>query len=201
LSRYGADGKIRPYTGLKEEYYLADFEPDMEVLHQLGLDPGRAIIVVRTPPALALYHRFQNDLFADVLERLRLASGESAVQVVVLARTAQQRIQLSHIREFVLPEQAIDAQSLIAHARLVISAGGTMNREAVALGTPVLSTFAGHLGAVDEQLIAEGRLGLLRDAAEIDGLLENAREPRADQPRIRRDPQILLDLLLSPLTD
>ena len=57
-----------------------------------------------------------------------------------------------------MPERAIDAQSLIAFADLVISAGGTMNREAVALGTPVWTTFEGRLGAVDEGLIAEGRL-------------------------------------------
>ena len=69
---------------------------------------------------------------------------------------------------FVVPEQAIDAQSLIAHSDLVISAGGTMNREAVALGVPVYTTFEGRLGAVDERLIAEGRLRKLRDPTQID---------------------------------
>src|SRR5581483_5500416 len=70
LERYGARGKIRAYPGLKEEYYLADFEPDPEILSSLGLNADEPIAVVRTPPAVSLYHRFENDLFADVLERL-----------------------------------------------------------------------------------------------------------------------------------
>src|SRR5215216_3388669 len=84
LERYGARGKIHAYPGLKEEYYLADFEPDPRVLGELGIDASRPIAVVRTPPAVSLYHRFENPLFADVLDRLR------EVQAVVLPRTAQQ---------------------------------------------------------------------------------------------------------------
>ena len=76
----------------------------------------------------------------------------------MLPRTPEQRAELARAGGFIVPEQAIDAQSLIAFADLVISAGGTMNREAVALGTPVWTTFEGRLGAVDERLIADGRL-------------------------------------------
>ncbi|HEY7934799.1 MAG TPA: DUF354 domain-containing protein [Solirubrobacteraceae bacterium] len=199
LARYGATGKIRTYQGLKEEYYLADFEPQEAVLQELGLDSQRPIVVVRTPPEVSLYHRFENDLFTQVLERLRNGVSELGIQPVLLARTEHQRAQLRNIDEFIVPERAIDAQSLIAHARLVISAGGTMNREAVALGTPVLSTFAGHLGALDERLISEGRLGRLEHASEVDRLLERASHPPAAADRTRRDPQVLLDLLLSPL--
>ena len=128
LDRYGARGKLRRYPGLKEEYYLADFEPDGAVLAELGLDPAEPIAVVRTPPAVSLYHRFENDLFGQVLERLRGA------QTVVLPRTPEQRAELARAGGFIVPETAIDAQSLIAYADLVVSAGGTMNREAVALG-------------------------------------------------------------------
>jgi len=95
-----------------------------------------------------------------------------------------------------VPEQAIDAQSLIAQADLVISAGGTMNREAVALGTPVYTTFEGRPGAVDERLISEGRMRRLGDPAELDLA---KRLFQAEAPRIRRDPRILVDLLLSPV--
>src|SRR5918996_3261113 len=96
LARYGAtDAKLRRYAGLKEEYYLADFEPDPAVLRELGLDPARPIAVVRTPPAVSLYHRFENPLFAALLERLR---GE---QAVVLPRTEAQRAELSD--GFVVP--------------------------------------------------------------------------------------------------
>jgi predicted glycosyltransferase len=169
LYRYGARGKIRAYEGLKEEYYLADFEPDERVLDELALDRERAIVVVRTPPAVSLYHRFENDLFARVLARLRhLASGEGGVQPVVLPRTQEQRARLLGFDGFTVPPNAIDAQSLIAYADLVISAGGTMNREAVALGTPVYTTFEGRLGAVDGSLIAEGRLRRLSSVDELD---------------------------------
>ena len=76
----------------------------------------------------------------------------------MLARTSEQRSQLLAAGGLIVPERAIDAQSLISYADLVVSAGGTMNREAVALGTPVLTVFEGRLGAVDERLLAEGRM-------------------------------------------
>jgi hypothetical protein len=196
LARYGAGHKVRTYEGLKEEYYLADFQPDDAVLAELALDASRPIVVVRTPPDVSLYHRFANDLFARVLERLRTAAVQDGVQPVVLPRVASQRQELAQVPGFVVPEHAIDAQSLIAHADLVISAGGTMNREAVALGTPVYSTFEGRLGAVDERLIAQGRLRKLRDADALD----LSKRPRdAWRQRVRRDPQVLVDLLLSPV--
>src|SRR3954454_10713408 len=184
--RQGARGKIRGYPGLKEEYYLADFEPDPAVLDELGLDRSQPIAVVRTPPVVSLYHRFENDVFADVLARLR------GTQTVVLPRIPEQRSQLDG---FIVPERAIDAQSLIAYADLVVSAGGTMNREAVALGTPVWTTFEGRMGAVDERLIAEGRLRRLHDAGEI----ELRRREHDGAARVRRDPAELVDLLTSPL--
>jgi len=206
LERYGAKGKVRAYEGLKEEYYLADFEPEERVLGELGLDRERPIVVVRTPPEVSLYHRFENDLFARVLRRLSKAAAADGVQPVVLPRVESQREALAKVPGFVLPKQAIDAQSLIAYADLVISAGGTMNREAVALGTPVYTTFEGRLGAVDERLIEEGRLRKLREPEELD-LSKRAREQTPTHPltgpakRVRRDPRVLVDLLLSPLSD
>jgi predicted glycosyltransferase len=195
LYRYGARRKLQRYEGLKEEYYLADLEPDPSVLSELGLDARKTIVVVRTPPEVSLYHRFANDLFADVLERLRAAAGEDGLQAVVLPRVDSQREQLSRAGGFVVPERAIDAQSLIAYADLVISAGGTMNREAVALGTPVYTTFEGRLGAVDERLIGEKRL---RRLSRVDALDLRRRERSSAPPRIRRDPRDLLEMLLSP---
>jgi uncharacterized protein len=196
LHPYGADGKIRPYAGLKEEYYLADFEPDPGVLVELALDPQRPIVVIRTPPEVSLYHRFANEQFSGVLERTRDAAAQG-VQPVVLPRTEAQRDELRGVPGFVVPPHAIDAQSLIAHSDLVVSAGGTMNREAVALGVPVFSTFEGRLGAVDEALLADGRLRMLRDPSE---LRFEKRPPEPVHERVRRDPRVLVELLLSPLT-
>ncbi len=190
LRRYGAAGKLQRYPGLKEEYYLADFEPSPAVLDELGLDRREPIFVVRTPPAVSLYHRFENDLFAGVLGRLQ------GTQAVVLPRIAAQRAELLAAGGFIVPERAVDAQSLIAFADLVISAGGTMNREAVALGTPVWTTFEGRLGAVDAGLIADGRLRRLARVEEID----LGRRAGADRPpRVRRDPAVLVRMLAAPL--
>ena len=193
LRRFGAVGKLQRYPGLKEEYYLADLEPDPEVLTGLGLDPGAPIAVVRTPPVVALYHRFEHDQFGAILTRLREQG-----QVVVLPRTAEQRAQLSAAGGFVIPERAIDAPSLVALADLVVSAGGTMNREAVALGTPVWTTFAGRMGAVDEALIADGRLRRIERLEDVDLVKRAAGDGGA--ARVRRDPAVLVDLLRAPLT-
>jgi hypothetical protein len=191
LYRYGARGKVHTYPGLKEEYYLADFEPDVAVLDELGLDQARPIAVVRTPPEVSLYHRFENDLFARVLDRLA-----GAAQVIVLPRTPDQRTELERRGGLIIPDHAIDTQSLIAYADLVVSAGGTMNREAVALGTPVYTIFEGRLGAVDAALIAEGRL---KQLTRVEDIAVEKRASPASAPRIRRDPALLTDLLCTPV--
>ncbi len=196
LERYGAKGKIHAYAGLKEEYYLADFEPDEGVLGELGLDSARPIVVVRTPPVVSLYHRFENDLFARVLQRLRAAVADG-VQPVVLPRVDSQREALAKVPGFRVPERAMDAQSLIAYADLVISAGGTMNREAVALGTPVFTTFEGRMGAVDERLVEEGRLRKLAAPEDLGLGKKRPADPSASARRVRRDPGVLVELLLS----
>lgn len=195
LTQYGVGpGKLVRYAGLKEEYYLADFEPDAAVPAALGLDLRRVVVVVRTPPDVSLYHRHGNPLFPQVLERL---GHDAAVQAVVLPRTDEQRaaIRALGLPSLIVPEQAVDARSLIAVADLVVSAGGTMNREAVALGTPVVSLFGGRLGGVDELLIREGRLRPL-EAAEA---LTLRKRPEGAVVRVRRDPSVLLELLLSSL--
>ena len=194
LDRLGANRrKVRRYPGLKEEYALAGFEPDRSVLDALGLDTDRVLAVVRTPPDVSLYHRHGNLLFGDVLERL---GRDGAAQAVVLPRTVRQRddILARGLPSLVVPEHAIDAQSLVALSDLVVSAGGTMNREAVALGAPVYTTFAGQLGAVDEMLVRDGRLRVLTSA----NALELDKRPPGSLAQTR-DPALLLDLMLSAL--
>jgi uncharacterized protein len=189
LAPYGArPPKLVRYPGLKEEYYLAHFEPDQSVLEDLGLVREGVIAVVRTAPSYALYlGGSENELLPRVLRRLL---GEGA-QVVVLARTHEQRRALRELDpRLVIPEHAVDGRSLAALGDLVVSAGGTMIREAAVLGTPVWSIFEGRLGAVDELLVAEGRVRFLRDPAEL--VVEKA--PAVRERRGRRDPAELLRL-------
>ena len=193
LAQYGArPPKLLQYPGLKEEYYLADFEPDPDVTAELGVDTSRVVVVLRPPPDVSLYHRHSNPLFPQTLEHLGRDDG---VQAVVIPRTEEQRayVKTLALPSVIVPERAVDAQSLIALSDLVVSAGGTMNREAVALGVPVHTTYGGRLGGVDEWLIRERRLVPLTDPR---ALALRKREAGTEE-RTRRDPQLLLDLLLS----
>jgi uncharacterized protein len=194
-----AERKLFRYPGLKEDYYLADFTPDEAVLADLGLDRDRVLVVVRPPPETSTYHA-QNDLYEGVLDRL---GAEEGVQAVVVARTDGQREAIEHrlasgewpAGHVIAPRRAIDAQSLIAYSDLVVSAGGTMNREAVALGVPVYTIFSGRMGAVDERVVAEGLLRELSDPA----ALELRKRSGPAGPRNPRDPQLLADAVLGAL--
>ena len=193
LERFGVrPPKLLRYPGLKEEYYLADFEPDPGVLELLHVDRGRVLVVLRPPPDVSLYHRQSNPLFPQTLDFL---GAHDEVQAVVLPRTDEQRafVRGLELPSVIVPDRAVDAQSLIALADVVVSAGGTMNREAAALGVPVYTTYGGQLGGVDEELIREGRLKPLTDPR----ALELHKRDGSSGSRVRRDPQILLDLLLS----
>ena len=156
----------------------------------LGVDPERVLVVVRPPPDVSLYHRRSNPLFPAVLEAL---GRREDVHAVVVPRTQAQREQVlaRMLPSVIVPPHAIDAQSLIALADLVVSAGGTMNREAAALGTPVYTTYGGRLGGVDEWLIHEGRLRPLTDPRAIE-----VRRHREQRVVTRRDPQVMTDLVL-----
>ena len=194
LERYGVrPPKLRQYPGLKEEYYLADFEPDPRALQQFEVDPARTLVVVRTPPDVSLYHRRSNPLFPQVLDHL---GRDESVHALVLPRTDEQRdfVRRLDLPSVQVPERAVDGQSLIAFADLVVSAGGTMNREAVSLGVPVYTTYGGRLGGVDEMLIRERRLIPLSDPRALD-----LRKRDGSSKRVRRDPALLLDLLLGDL--
>ncbi len=192
--------KLVRYPGLKEDYYLAGFRADPAVLDELGLTtagvtPGRTddaiLAVVRPPPETSAYHA-DNPLYERLLDRL--AADERTLSVVI-ARTESQAAAVRRREEpsLIVPDRAIDAQSLIALADLVVSAGGTMNREAVALGVPVWTIFSGRMGAVDEELIAAGRLRELADPDALE-LAKRAGEPGPVSPR---DPAILVDGVLA----
>ncbi len=186
-----AEQKLYRYPGLKEDYYLAGFEPDPAVLDELEVDRGRVLAVIRPPPETSAYHA-DNPLYGEVLDRI---SADAEATAVVIPRTERQgeAVRARGESSLIVPTQAIDAQSLIAYADLVVSAGGTMNREAVALGTPVYTIFSGAMGAVDECLLAEGLLRRLHDPATLQ--LIRREEPAG--VRNPRDPQVLVDAVLA----
>jgi predicted glycosyltransferase len=192
LRRYGVGAdKLAQYPGLKEEYYLADFTPDPSVPSGIGVDPERIVVVLRPPPDVSLYHRKANRLFTQVLA---LLGNRDDVHAVVIPRTEQQRAYVRALRfpSLIVPPGAVDAQSLIAQADLVVSAGGTMNRESVALGTPVYTIYGGRLGGVDEWLIRERRLRPLIDPR----AMELRKHSQDDRRLTRRDPELLAAMIL-----
>jgi Uncharacterized protein conserved in archaea len=167
LRAFGARaGKVRRYHGTKEDVYLADFQPNPSFgaeLCELGVNPDNTLVLMRPPAHDALYHRFQNTLFDEALGMLL---ANERVQVILLPRNEAQRAAYAKDR-LIIPAAPLDGANLIAASDLVISAGGTINREAAALGVPAASIYAGHWAAVDEELVKEGRL---RRIANVDDL-------------------------------
>ena len=194
LATFGARGpKLVRYPGLKEEYVLHGFEPDAGVLDALGVDRSRPLCVVRTAPSYALYlGGAETPLLPRLLRRL---DGEG-VQSVVLVRNAEQAadVHALGLGGVIVPGRAVDARSLVAFADALVSAGGSMNREAAALGTPVWTMFEGRMGGVDERLVEEGRLKVLRDPEDVVVPPRTAAEPR--RALTTRDPAELLALAL-----
>lgn len=173
LRRYGARArKVSRYNGTKEDVYLADFAPDprfTKVLSDLGVGSNEVLVIVRPPASDALYHRFENALFDELLEKL---TARSDVKIILLARTKSQRDAYVSCKyaNMILPVRALDGPNMIAYADLVISAGGTMNREAAALGVPAATIYAGKWAAIDEELLREGSLLRLRTREDLDSL-------------------------------
>jgi uncharacterized protein len=170
LRRYGAGaGRVRRYGGTKEDVYLADFRPDPSFgarLCELGVKPDNMLVLMRPPAHDALYHRFQNTLFDEALTML-LANEN--VQVVLLPRNEVQRSMYSAraTDRLIIPTEPLDGANLIASSDLVISAGGTINREAAALGVPAASIYSGRWAAVDEELVREGRLQRIENVTKL----------------------------------
>jgi hypothetical protein len=183
LRRSGARAaKVRRYNGTKEDVYLADFSPDPrfeETLLTLGVSSNDILVVVRPPARDALYHRFENELFDELIKRL---CASERVKVMLLPRTEAQRETYAALRcpNMILPRAALDGANLIAAADLVVSAGGTMNREAAALGVPAATIYAGRWAAVDEELVREGRLRRIATREDLESLpIEKKHETHA----------------------
>lgn len=185
LRRFGARArKVRRYHGTKEDVYLADFqaEPSFGVqLSELGVKPDNVLVLMRPPAHDALYHRFQNTLFD---EALTMSLANENVQVVLLPRNEAQRAVYAD-KGVIIPAAPLNGANLIAASDLVISAGGTINREAAALGVPAASIYAGKWAAVDEGLVKEGRLQRITSTDDLRRL--RIKKKRAANPRGSRE--------------
>ncbi|MBK8813367.1 MAG: DUF354 domain-containing protein [Acidobacteria bacterium] len=171
LEKLGAVAKTKKFQGIKEDVYLADFQPDpgfQVELAKLGIAPENILVVVRPHAPEALYHRgVANELLDALLERF---AAEPNARIVVLPRKHYQGegIRKAHPQpNIIFPERVLDGANLLAAADLVISGGGTMNREAAALGVPTATIFAGRPAAVDEYLLREGRLLRIESSADL----------------------------------
>lgn len=164
---------IRYYSGLKEDVYVPTFEPDPSILSQLGIAHDDLLVTIRPPASEAHYHNPESDqLFLTVVEFL---GGHPNVRMVILPRNeeAQKNLILKtwpqwvKEKKIVIPENVVNGLNLIWHSDLVISGGGTMNREAAALNVPVYSIFRGSIGAVDRYLNKNGRLTLIERESDV----------------------------------
>jgi uncharacterized protein len=199
VARYGArPGKIRRFDGYKEQVYLGDFQPDRKVIESRlpsGLWDQFVVVVARPPADFAIYHRFENPLFEAWLRR---AGANPAARIILLPRTNEQRLRAigMALPSVIVPESPLDGANLVFHADLVVSAGGTMNREAAILGVPAYSLFAGEPAAVDQALARAGRLVLIRDLSGLEAI----RLERKQGARPLRNPGLrdeILDRILA----
>jgi predicted glycosyltransferase len=163
---------VLTYRGIKEDVYAAGFSPDPSILERLRIKTSDVVVAVRPPAVEAHYHRQDSDtLFDATMNFLRRAKG---VKVILLPRNDRQAAQLRTIcrdlldsGDMVIPDRAESGLNLVWYSDLVISGGGTMNREAAALGVPAYSIFRGAIGAVDRHLAEQGRLILLENATDL----------------------------------
>jgi uncharacterized protein len=199
LKQFGASKrKIRRYEGIKEDVYLADFKQDSNFqndLSNLGISPENILVVVRPPASFALYHRFENEIFSIFLAKLRNAKN---IKVIFLARTKEQKTLYSKqfTDKFILPEKILDGANLIASADLVVSAGGTMNREAAALGIPTATIYAGKFASIDEFLINEKRLLRIANQNDLQNL-KIVKKSLVNQRNFSQVREKIVELILS----
>jgi predicted glycosyltransferase len=173
------------YPGLKEDVYVPRFNPDGALKKQLGIGKSDLVVTVRPPASEAHYHNPESDTLLSAALHFLMAQPD--VSVVLLPRNGQQSETLQKEwgdsiakGKIIIPGHVTDGLNLIWHSDLVISGGGTMNREAAALGVPVYSIFRGRIGAVDRNLADNGRLVLLESVGDILTKIALKRRERGD---------------------
>jgi predicted glycosyltransferase len=201
-SLYGSNGHTRKYPGIKEDAYAWKLKPDAALLHELGLRDSDLIVTVRPPATEAHYHNPESEKLFELF--MNRACQDSRVKVVLLPRNQKQAHLIRHQwpgwfdnQKTVIPPAALDGMNLIWHSDLVVSGGGTMNREAAALGVPVYSIFRGAIGAVDMHLSEQGRLVMVESAQEVDRKINLVKRPRKSLTEVtsRRTLETIVDTI------
>jgi predicted glycosyltransferase len=200
LQKFGAsEKKVRRFEGIKEDVYLADFAPDKNFqneLRELGISPENVLVVVRPHAPEALYHRqYSNEILGEILENFAAAEN---VKIILLPRKKYQGDALRRAHpgaNIIIPSRVLDGANLIAAADLVVSGGGTMNREAAALGVPVATIFAGKAAAIDEMLIREGRMLKIETRRDLDKI-KLAKKPAGRARKFTQTKAKVADLIL-----
>ncbi len=179
--------RVLRYPGIKEDVYVPNFRPDSAILAELGVKDSEILVTVRPPATEAHYHNPESEkLFSAVMNRL----GETErTRMVLLPRNDRQKSEIAQqwsdglqSGKMMIPGQAMDGLNLIWHSDLVISGGGTMNREAAALGVPVYSIFRGKMGAVDRYLAQNGRLIMLETVEDVQQKISLAKRNPLNKP-------------------
>jgi predicted glycosyltransferase len=178
-----APDHARRYPGLKEHVYVKNFRPDPSVLAQLGLKDQHLIVTVRPPATEAHYHNERGEsLFFELMAFLL---NDPRVRIVLMPRNAKQAQWLRHNKpgwfsnsRVVIPNGPMDGLNVIFHSDLVVSGGGTMNREAAALGVPAYSILACEVGAVDRALEKAGQLVMVTSPKDFMQKIRLVRRPR-----------------------
>jgi hypothetical protein len=200
--RYQSNSNVKGYPGIKENVYVPEFRPDERILTELNLKTDRIIVTMRPPATRAHYYcRESGELFRKVMAFL---CKRSDIQVVILPRDSEQSVWMKkdwvekHPDKLMIPDRAIDGLNLIWFSDLVISGGGTMNREAAAMGVPVYSIFRGKLGAVDQYLNETDKLVLVEGGQDLDGTIRLVRRERSDgiPPQDSKTIHFIIDAVL-----
>lgn len=167
IRHFGAGNKYQTYQGIKEQVYLAEFSPQSDFIHQEGFPSNLPLVVIRPPAPWTAYHTFENDLFDQLLQVL---NANISIYCLFVPRLKSQAESVRHLGNINVATKVFDGPNLLYHASMVISGGGTMNREAAVLGTPTFTIFKGQLGAVDRYLIERGRMYHLTSADQFSQL-------------------------------
>jgi uncharacterized protein len=196
---------LRLYQGLKEDVYVTSYQPDSSILQKLNINSEDMMVTIRPPATEAHYHNPQSEeLFVAVVE---LLGSNPDIRMVILPRneiTQRDMIyrtwpEWCHERKIIVPDQPLNGLDLIWHSDFVVSGGGTMNREAAALGVPVYSIFRGKVGAVDRYLAARGRLTLIETVEDVKTKIRLERRPKGQEANF--DGKVALKQIVSAIEE